>query len=83
MAPKVKREHRNRTTVSSKHQVTIPSGVFEAAGLEPGDTLQVEAQGSGQVTLTRVDELVDEFAGAIRSGGRLRKDVEDLRDEWR
>jgi AbrB family looped-hinge helix DNA binding protein len=50
---------RNQTKVSSKHQVTIPSGAFHGAGLEPGDTLKVEAMGAGRIVLTRLDELLD------------------------
>lgn len=74
---------RPQTRVSSKHQVTIPAIPFKTAGLRPGDTLQVEAQGSGRVVLTRVDELVDRYSGCLDTGGDLRKQVEGLREEWR
>jgi bifunctional DNA-binding transcriptional regulator/antitoxin component of YhaV-PrlF toxin-antitoxin module len=70
------------TTVSIKHQVTIPVAPLREAGLGPGDTLRVEAMGAGRVILTRVDELVDRYAGSIDSGGVLRQQVEGLRDEW-
>lgn len=85
MSEKVKRANRarNKTRVSRKHQVTIPAGAFRGAGLEPGDTLQAEARGAGRVLLTRVDELVDRYSGALDSGGRLRDEVEALREEWR
>jgi len=78
MAEKVK----NQTKVSSKHQVTIPSGAFRTAGFEPGDTLKVEAEGAGRVVLTRVDELIDRYSGCVDTGGDLRERVEGLREEW-
>jgi AbrB family looped-hinge helix DNA binding protein len=79
MAEKVK----NQTRVSSKHQVTIPASAFRIAGLEPGDTLKVEADGAGRVVLTRLDELVDRYSGRLRTGGDLRERVEGMRGEWR
>jgi AbrB family looped-hinge helix DNA binding protein len=82
MAEKVKRTRR-ATKVSRKHQVTIPAPAFRKAGLEPGDTLQAEALGAGRVVLTRVDELVDRYSGALNTKGKLREQVRRLRDEWR
>lgn len=79
MAEKVK----DQTTVSTKHQVTIPVGPFRTAGFAPGDTLKVEAEGAGRVVLTRVDELVDRYSGCLETGGDLRERVEGLRREWR
>jgi AbrB family looped-hinge helix DNA binding protein len=79
MAAKVK----NHTKVSSKHQVTIPKGAFRSAGFEPGDVLKVEAEGAGRVVLTRIEALVDEYSGSLRTGGDLREQVEGLREEWR
>jgi len=79
MSKKVK----NRTKVSSKHQVTIPAVPFRAAGFEPGDTLRVEADGAGRVVLTRIDELVSRYSGCLDTGGDLRKQVGGLREEWR
>jgi len=85
MAKKVKNQRGPRTTtrISSKHQVTIPAAAFRTAGLESGDTLQAEALGAGQVILTRVDELVSRYSGALDTGGKLRDRVEGLADEWR
>lgn len=80
---KKRRSSRPSTRISSKHQVTIPAIPFRAAGLRAGDTLRAEADGAGRVVLTRVDELVDRYAGSIDSGGRLREVVEELREEWR
>jgi bifunctional DNA-binding transcriptional regulator/antitoxin component of YhaV-PrlF toxin-antitoxin module len=72
-----------RTRISRKHQVTIPVVAFRAAGFQPGDTVQVEAKGAGQVVLTRVDELLERYSGALDTGGRLREEVEGLGREWR
>ncbi len=74
---------RNQTKVSSKHQVTIPAGAFRSAGLEPGDTLRVDADGAGRIVLTRIDELLDRYSGCLDTGGGLRGRVEGLREEWR
>lgn len=81
--PRNQRAQRSQTRVSSKHQVTIPASAFRTAGLRPGDTLKVEAEGAGRVLLTRVDELADRYSGSLRSGGDLRRRVEGLREEWR
>jgi bifunctional DNA-binding transcriptional regulator/antitoxin component of YhaV-PrlF toxin-antitoxin module len=90
MAKKVKkarrahqpRGRRDQTRISSKHQVTIPAGAFRSAGFQPGDTVRAEASGSGRVTLTRVDELLDRYSGCLGTGGELRRQVEELRGEW-
>lgn len=79
MAQKVK----DQTRVSSKHQVTIPAGAFRMAGFAAGDKLKVEAEGTGRVVLTRIDELVDRYSGCLETGGDLREQVEGLREEWR
>lgn len=63
--------------------MTIPAAPFRKAGFEPGDTLRVEAEGAGRVTLTRVDELVDRYSGCLEASGTLRERVEGLREEWR
>jgi bifunctional DNA-binding transcriptional regulator/antitoxin component of YhaV-PrlF toxin-antitoxin module len=74
---------RNQTKVSSKHQVTIPIVAFRGAGLEPGDTLRVEAEGAGRIILTRLDELLDRYSGSMDTAGELGPQVEGLRKEWR
>lgn len=74
---------RNQTRVSSKHQVTIPVAAFRSAGLQPGDTLKVEADGAGRIVLTRIEELLDRYSGCLDTGGDLRAQVEGLRGEWR
>lgn len=74
---------KNQTTVSSKHQVTIPLAAFRGADLEAGDVLKVESGGTGRVILTRVDELLDRYSGCLQTEGTLRRRVEGLREEWR
>jgi bifunctional DNA-binding transcriptional regulator/antitoxin component of YhaV-PrlF toxin-antitoxin module len=71
-----------RSRVSSKHQITIPIRAFSEAGLREGDVVLVEAQGPGRVVVSRMDDLVDEFAGALRTGGELGRAVRGLRGEW-
>jgi hypothetical protein len=43
-----------RTSISPKHQVTIPSVPFRAADLRPGDRLHASADGPGRVILERI-----------------------------
>jgi bifunctional DNA-binding transcriptional regulator/antitoxin component of YhaV-PrlF toxin-antitoxin module len=80
MARKVKNS--GRTRISSKHQITIPRQAFAAAGLAAGDTIRVDAVGPGQITLTRLDELLDRYEGALSGGDDLSGAVQRLRDEW-
>lgn len=77
------RRRRATTRISRKHQVTIPAVAFRTAGFEPGDTLHAEALGAGRVVLTRVDELIDRYSGALETNGSLRAEVEGVREEWR
>jgi bifunctional DNA-binding transcriptional regulator/antitoxin component of YhaV-PrlF toxin-antitoxin module len=71
-----------RSRVSSKHQITIPIGAFGEAGLREGDVVQVKAQGRGRVLIARVDDLIDEYAGCLSTGGELGRTVRGLRQEW-
>jgi bifunctional DNA-binding transcriptional regulator/antitoxin component of YhaV-PrlF toxin-antitoxin module len=71
-----------RSRVSGKHQITIPIGAFSEAGLREGDIVQIEAQGRGRVLIARVDDLVDEYAGCLSTGGELGRTVRGLRQEW-
>jgi AbrB family looped-hinge helix DNA binding protein len=74
---------RDQTKISSKHQVTIPARAFRSAGLEPGDTLRVEADGAGRIVMTKLDELLARYSGCLDTEGSLRQRVEGLRREWR
>ena len=71
-----------RSRISSKHQITIPIAAFSEAGLREGDVVRIQAEGRGRVTIARVDDLVDEYAGCLRSGGELGRAVRALRSEW-
>jgi bifunctional DNA-binding transcriptional regulator/antitoxin component of YhaV-PrlF toxin-antitoxin module len=72
----------SRSRVSGKHQITIPSAAFNEAGLREGDVVRVSAQGSGRVVIERMDELLDQFVGALRTKGKLGQVVRKLRAEW-
>lgn len=76
------RTKRRHTRISSKHQVTIPAVAFRDAGFRPGDTVEAKARGAGQVLLTRVDETLDGYSGRLSTGGKLRRAIDGLRDEW-
>jgi bifunctional DNA-binding transcriptional regulator/antitoxin component of YhaV-PrlF toxin-antitoxin module len=71
-----------RSRVSSKHQITIPIAAFSEAGLREGDVVQVRAEGRGRVVVARVEDLLDEYAGSLRTGGELGRTVRGLRREW-
>jgi bifunctional DNA-binding transcriptional regulator/antitoxin component of YhaV-PrlF toxin-antitoxin module len=82
MGENVKNRRAGRSRISSKHQVTIPAAAFHGAGLAAGDLVRVESEGAGRVVLTKVDDLVNQYSGSLATGGRLRRDIEALRDEW-
>jgi AbrB family looped-hinge helix DNA binding protein len=44
------------TTVTVKGQVTIPKQVREAAGIKPGDRVEVSAEPGKGVVISRLDE---------------------------
>ncbi|HEX5308369.1 MAG TPA: hypothetical protein VFW38_04740 [Solirubrobacteraceae bacterium] len=62
--------------------MTIPISAFSEAGLREGDVVQIEALGRGRVTIARVDDLLDEYAGCLQTGGELGRTVHRLRGEW-
>lgn len=76
------RRRPGRSRVSSKHQITIPVGALREAGLREGDVVQVRAQGPGRVLIARIDDLIDEYAGCLRSNGELGAAIRGLRAEW-
>ena len=82
MAENVKNRSGGRSRISSKHQVTIPAAAFHSAGLAAGDVVRIEALGAGRVVVTKVDDLLDQYSGALATGGALRRAVATLRDEW-
>jgi hypothetical protein len=48
-----------RTQISSKHQITIPSVPFRKAELQPGDRLHGHANGNGRIIFERVQAAGD------------------------
>jgi len=70
-----------RTTITSKHQVTIPAEAFAAAGLVAGDSLSGRALGPGRVLFERVRDPLAETAG-IFDGIYPDRAVDELRNEW-
>lgn len=82
MADEVKNAGRRRhTTVSSKHQVTIPRDAMIGAGLQTGDRLRAEPQGRGRVLLIREADPLARHAGAL-TGTYAAGELAELRDEW-
>lgn len=77
----VRERRRGATTISSKHQITIPVAELRAAGLEAGERLVARADGPGRVVLEREDDILAEFAGAL-TGVYADRELESLRDEW-
>jgi bifunctional DNA-binding transcriptional regulator/antitoxin component of YhaV-PrlF toxin-antitoxin module len=79
--PKARRRA-SRSRVSGKHQITIPIAAFSEAGLREGDVVQIRAEGPGRLVIARVDDLIDEYVGALSTGGELGRTVRRLRREW-
>ncbi len=81
MADQVRKRRPGCSTITSKHQVTIPAAAFAAAGLCVGESLRGTAVGPGQVLLTRESDPIADTAG-IFDGVYPPDAVEALRDEW-
>lgn len=78
---KVKVRRRGVTTISSKHQITIPAAELRAAGLAAGERLVARADGPGRVVLEREHDVLADFAGRL-TGAYAEHDVDSLRNEW-
>ena len=72
---------RRRTTITSKHQVTVPVETMAEAGLKAGDRLVARADGPGRVVFEREADPIAEFAGAL-TGVYSEGYLDDLRKEW-
>jgi len=68
--------------VSSKNQVTLPVQAMHAAGLHPGDELDVRVARNGEVILAARRSRVRRHAG-IATGIYRPDELDRLRDEWR
>jgi hypothetical protein len=51
--------------------------------MRAGDVLKAEADVTGRVVLTRVDEALARYSGALEADGRFGESVRGLREEWR
>jgi AbrB family looped-hinge helix DNA binding protein len=67
--------------VSSKNQVTLPVAAMRAAGLHPGDEIEVRAAGGGEVILAARGSRIRRHAG-IAVGIYRKGELDRLRDEW-
>lgn len=67
--------------VSSKNQVTLPVETMRAAGLHPGDEIEVRAAGDGEVILAARGSRIRRHAG-IATGIYRKGELDRLRDEW-
>jgi AbrB family looped-hinge helix DNA binding protein len=84
MATGVRKRKRGFTRVTSKYQATIPQAAAEAAGIQPGDELRVEAAGDGRVVMTREENPVRALAALGKKLGIHYPPgyLEELRAEW-
>ena len=62
------------TTVTVKGQVTLPKAVREAAGIRPGDRVEVRARAEGGVVVERAarGEDADAYLRALEAVSRRR-----------
>jgi bifunctional DNA-binding transcriptional regulator/antitoxin component of YhaV-PrlF toxin-antitoxin module len=68
--------------ISSKHQVTLPVESLEAAGLQPGDDVVIEAEGADRIVVHRAAPDVASALGVF-DGLYGRDYLEKLRSEER
>lgn len=84
MTMRVRKRRRGYTRVTSKYQATIPQAAAEAAGIQPGDELRVEAAGEGRVVMVREQDPVEALAALGKKLGIHYPPnyLDDLRAEW-
>ncbi len=68
------------TTVTVKGQVTLPKQVREAAGIKPGDRVEMQATAAGTVIIRKADTAEDYKARlyALAERRLIRGTTEDL-----
>jgi bifunctional DNA-binding transcriptional regulator/antitoxin component of YhaV-PrlF toxin-antitoxin module len=71
------------STVSGKHQVTIPVRVLREAGVRAGDDVIIRAAGRGRIEVERTEDLVSRYAGSLPAGTYPPGHLDELRGEWR
>lgn len=71
------------TTVTVKGQVTLPKQVREAAGIRPGDRVEVRARAEGGVIVERIDRRAssDAYLRALEAVSRRRPIKDATTDE--
>lgn len=77
----VRERRRGVTTISAKHQITVPVAALRAAGLAAGERLVARADGPGRIVLEREHDALAEFVGVL-PGVWTEGDIGRLRDEW-
>jgi AbrB family looped-hinge helix DNA binding protein len=75
------------TTLSSKHQITLPMALVRELGLAPGDKLSVRLEDGGIVLKPRPRSWVDYISGSMPGYyGKTKEDVEayltEVRGGW-
>jgi AbrB family looped-hinge helix DNA binding protein len=65
-------------TVTSKGQITIPSQVRNAMGLEAGDRVEFVEQGKGQFAIVAATRSVQELKGRFQSKRRKPVTIEEM-----
>lgn len=76
----VRKRRKGVTTVTSKHQITLPVAAMEAVGIRAGDRVAVRVDGARLIVEPEVDPL-DEFIGDM-TGMYPPGYLDELRDEW-
>ena len=65
-------------TVTSKGQITIPSRVRDALGLEAGDRVEFVEQGKGQFAIVAATRSVQELNGLFRGKQNKPVSIEEM-----
>ena len=64
-------------TITSKRQLTIPSGIFHKVGLSEGDKVLIEEK-EGELRIKKASVLVENLAGSVTIPKYLKgKDVDE------